>query len=492
MAAPSFALPVDDPRTRLWLPVTVRVAWELLLARERVHPAALTSAREHVLRSLPDGVGADEAEVMAGPLVRDWLERARHRRYNRPVLDPDASATAPRAWRDRLFETTDPIGDAVLRMHYGDSLSLEEVERHAAVDLGLLEAAQEGLREAMRAIAASDGQPVDDWPEARIDGLLYRVATLAGPNCPGPVGLLSEAGREHAGRCPRCSRAVRLIRQGVLSPADLFIPEGEPQIPAGKLHLLAILLHPDARKHKRALVEALGPDALPVGADAWLLPADQVGELTPRLAALAELGTPPRHMLRGAIVEGPGRALKGVLLGPVPVAALDEARSRPWSEIDGVGELPATLPPPPRATGWWLGALAMCALTAGVGALAMRPPAPDPLYPIETLWQVDGVRFDTDDLAKLDVVVLDAGGLRVREAALGAEKGQYATGEGDFFMPAAGGRLMLITSATGVPNLDGLVAGVALAGDPLETLAARVREADPRAVIAMAPTPESR
>lgn len=487
MAAPSFAVPVEEPRTRLWLPVTVRVAWELLLARERVHPAVLASAREHVLRCLPDGVGADEAEVMAGPLVRDYLERLRHHRYSRPTQDQDPSLSAPRAWRDRLFDTTDPIGDAVLRMHYGDSLSLEEVERHAAVDLGLLEAAQEGLRETMRSIAASDGQPVDDWSVGRIDALLYRVATLAGPNCPGPVGLLSEAGREHAGRCPRCSRAVRLIRQGVLSPADLFIPEGEPQIPAGQLNLLALLLHPDARKHRRLLVAALGDSAMPAGQDAWLIPADQVALLTPRLAELAEQGTPARHQLRGAVVAGPGRIVRGVLLGPVPVAAIEEARSRPWSEIDGVGELPATLPPPPRATAWWLGAAGLTALTVLAGTLTLREPAPEPLYPLEVRWQADGARFDADDLARVDVVVLDGGGLRVREAALGPEKGRYATGEGDYFLPAAGGRLLLISSEDGVANLQGLVAGVALAGDPLDALVARVREADPRADIALAP-----
>lgn len=491
MVLPLLSPPQEDARSRLWLPVTIRVAWELLLARVRIRPAVLADAREHVLRCLPSGVGTDEAEALASIYAADYLARARDGRYQRPQIDPDLSMPVPRAWRDRLTSGLDPVADAVLRMHYGDSLSMVEVERHAAIPGAVLDGAREELREAMRAIAEHDGQPLEDWTDSRLDALLRRVANVAGPNCPGPAGLLSEAGRDHAGRCPRCSRGVRLIRQGVISPQDLFLPESEPLVPPGRIALLAVLLHPDGRKHREVLGELLDPIGVEIGTDAWLLPADQIATLTPALRELAELGTPPRHHLRGAVVEGPGRWRRGLIVGPVPVAALEEARSRPWAEIDRVGELPAPLPPPPSAAAWWAGALVAAGLAALAGIWVLSPPRARIFAPIEASWTREAtgwdVRFDADDLAVVNVVVQDDSGLHVAERDVRDAKGAWATGEGDFALSLPAARVAIITSDDALSDLDDLVAASRLDRDPVASLGKHLRERHPTASVASTP-----
>ncbi len=490
MALPQLS-PVEDVNRR-WLPVTIRVAWELLLARVRIRPAVLAEAREHVLRCIPSGASDEEAETLAALYARDYLARVKHGRYLRPPQDPDLGLAVPRRWRDEVARGLDPVADAVLRMHYGDGLSIQEVERHAAIHAAVLEGAREGLRESLRGVAGADGISLEEWTDARLDALLRRVAAVAGPNCPGPAGLLSEPGREHAGRCPRCSRGVRLIRQGVISPQDLFLPEGEPLVAPGRVSVLALLLHPDGRKHRDALGELLDPLGLPLGAEGWLIPAEEVPNLVPALQELAEQGTPPRHQLRGAIVEGPGRWRKGVILGPVPVAALEEARSRPWAEIDRVGELPLPLPPPPSAAGWWAGAIVAAGLAALAGVWALGPEAPVPTTPIEASWERAGsggwdVRFDTDDLAVVDVVVQDDQGLRVTERGVRAEKGRWATGEGDFSLSLAAARAAVISSVNGVPDLEDLVAAARVDPDPVAALADHLARLHPEASISAPP-----
>lgn len=493
MAALPFAAPVEDARHRLWLPVTVRVAWELLLARIRVRPSVLTDAREHVLRCLPEDLNADAAEALTGALTRDYLARVRDGTYRKAPLDPDIGIPVSRVWRERLVAALDPVGDAVLRMHYGDGLSLQEVERHAAIGAAVLATAREGVREEVRIIALEQDCNLEDWPNSRIDPLICRIATTAEAVCPGPAGLLSEAGRDHAGRCPRCSRAVRLIRQGVISPGDLFLPEGQDLVPPTQIGLLALSLHPDGQRHQPALVRALGESALPVGADTWLIPLDEVEALIPALTHLAEQGTPPRHYLRGAAVEGPGRWSRGVLLGPLPVLALEEARSRPWSEVDRVGELPTPLPPPPKATGWWIAAGATAALAALAGVWALRPPVPDPTWPLEaTFARADDaweVRFDVDDLARLSVVSATGAAVALRDADLTAEKGRWATGDGDFQTRVQGDRVALISSPEPLPDLPDLLAASRLDREPLPALRSRLRALHPEVDVLLSPPP---
>ena len=57
--APSLA---PDPLRRLWGPVTVRVAWDLVRAGVAVRPQLLRAVREHALWRIPPTAGLAEAE----------------------------------------------------------------------------------------------------------------------------------------------------------------------------------------------------------------------------------------------------------------------------------------------------------------------------------------------------------------------------------------------------------------------------------------------
>ena len=91
---------------------------------------------------------------------------------------------------------------------------------------------------------------------------------------------------------------------------------------------------------KGRVVEVFGPESS--GKTTLTLHAiaqcQAMGGVAAGLSALCADGTPARHHLRGAMVRGPARWSRGVMLGPLPVAAIDAARARHWAEIDGVGD----------------------------------------------------------------------------------------------------------------------------------------------------------
>jgi len=446
-----------DRLATVWFSVTVRVAWDLMLAGIRVRPAILQDARDHALASLPEGAGADEAEILAGAATQNYLTRVRDGQYHRLTDVPDTDLVIHRAWRESLFLAVDPVGDAVLRLHYGDGMDMAAVERTAAIDGTLLLAAQEGIRELVREIVES--AEIDGWVDARVDGLIHRIVGMSASGCPEPIHLLSDAMRSHVDKCPRCSRAVRLIRGGVIAPLDLVAPGGET--PMKMSEVAAILLHPDARKHRKRVVRALGPAAISAGHDSWLLSRADLISVGPELRALTEDAHPPRHQLRGAVVTGPGRWSGTALLGPVAIQALDAARARPWSEVDELGELPAPRPPPPRATWWWVGAGVAAVASALVGALVLTPEAPPPATPIAVEFKRIGsdwlIRFDADEIAVVDVVSVSVDGLTLLHSNVSAGKGRWATGQGDFELLVPGSEVALIASESGIPELLYLV-----------------------------------
>ncbi len=378
-------------------------------------------------------------------------------------------------------------------MHYGDGFSMAAVARSVAVDPVALEVARGGIREAMRTIAMEEGLPVRGWPVPRLDALVCRVARIPEPGCPGPGGLLTDEGRAHADRCPRCSRAVRLVRSGVLSPGDLFPPEGKPLRPTDGIGLLALMLHPDAHRHRTTLERALGELALPVGSNAWLIAQVDLDAVRERLQDLARAGTPARHHLRGSLVHGSGRWQGRRILGPLPHRAVDAARARPWGEVDGLGELPPPLPPPPKATRWWLAAGALVLATGLVGAFVLRPEPPPASYPVEARFSAAPggweLRFDTDDLAVVDVVVRRGRSLELVENGVREAKGRWATGEGDYLLRLDGDEVLLLTSPSGVPALADSVAAAQLSTDPLLELERLVRLAEPMAGVARTSQP---
>lgn len=472
------ASPAESLRS-LWSCLTIRVTWELVLAGVPLQGDTVAEVREHVLRGLPVGASEREAEELASQGVQEWLDRARHGRYRRLASDPDLSLPLDVGLRRGLSLALDPLADTVFKLHYGDGFQPAAVARNAAITEAQVQAARVAIRRALHPLAEAEGLRLHGWSAERLDRLLHRIASIAEPGCPGPGGLLTDEGRAHADRCPRCSRAVRLIRGGALSPSDLFAPEGDPAGLGQHIRVLALLLHPDARRHHERLDQALRGLALPVGADAWLIPDHQLERLTELLQDLALHDAPARNHLRGALVSGSARWTRSRILGPLPVLAVEAARARPWGEIMGMDELPPPLPPPPRATRLWAAASLAVLLCVGFGAFAARPrpaavdrPIAARFDPAPEGWRV---RFQADHGAVIDVVVRQEGQLRLLHEGVRERKGAWATGEGDYELVLPGEEALVISSRQGVPSLRERIEAARQERDPMRALEERIR-----------------
>lgn len=460
--------------------VTVRVAWSMMMAGIRIRPSNLQDARDHVLYSLPSAVDADEAEEHTDGLVEDYLNRVKGGRLQHRTRPGGGDLVLHAGLRARLVDALDPVSDAVLRLHYGDGMPLEQVERTAAIDGSALMAAQEGLRMSARDLLVGEGFS-GPWTDTRLDAALRRLANMALPGCPEPLELLADHNRAHVDDCPRCSRAVRLIRGGVIAPSDLLSPTQagpKPEVLIG-----ALILHPDARRVRRKLERVMGPGAVRAGPDVWLMSKDELAQMGPGIRSLVSDGVLPRHHLRGAVVRGPGRWSGPVLLGPTAIEAIESARARPWSEIDTLGELPPPRPTPPKATRWWLTAAVFVALATGAGIETFQPQPKQPDVPIEASFTPaeDGweITFDMADLAVLDVVALGTEGLTIVHGNVRSSRGQWATGGGAYRLYVPDPYVALIASSAGLTDLGAMVEAARSSPTPLETLESQLRLAHP-------------
>ncbi|MBL8619433.1 MAG: hypothetical protein JNM72_27730 [Deltaproteobacteria bacterium] len=489
-ASGSAALaPVADSGA-LFMPVTVAVAWTLVRQRAGLKPRVIQEAREHVLRSLPPDCDVDLAEFLTPELVHDWIGRLKHRRYRR--LEPPPEGPWPplhAAQRALMSEVANDRYELhVLRWHYGEREPLDALARQKANELRRLEAARGRLRERVRALTVAAIGEGQEWEAARLDHLLRRLANLAIPGGPGPMGLLSPAGTAHAKRCPRTARAIRLVTHKGLDPSLLLCPADQPPVPPGAAGVLALLLHPDARRYGKRLERLIGAHAIAVGDDAWLVPEDKLGAVVPALVDACLDGAPSRHFLRGALVRDAGRWSHQVLLGPLPLRAVEAARGRPWGELDGVTELPLPRPPPPSAARWWASAAGLVAAAAAAALLALQPAGAGPRSPVEANFSagigVVDARFDVPDLATVDVLALRQGQLHVVHRGAMAAKGVWATGEGDYVLRVQGELAGLVVSDGGVDDLDALIAQANATGRPMGSLRGLLRAAHPRAELA--------
>lgn len=454
LAAP---LPRTEPQRRLWGPVTVRCAWELLLAG--VSPRTmLRAARDHALLLLPDDANLPEAEALASAATRDLVARERGV-YAPWAPDADLSILPDPRWREAIQACADPIHDAVFRLHFADGLPLDGLDRRTGLDRSVLRAAREALIELAREILVEDGLPVHEWEPTRLERLVYRIATAAGDLCPGPGGLATDQGRAHAEGCPRCSRALRLIREGVISPSDLFPPEDGPVVPQHRVDALLVQLHPDARKHRRALDAALGP-ARQVNREVWVVDLAADPGVLDRLRPMAEEGAPPAGRLR--LLRRPilGRFAGNVVLGGDVLTACDELQRLEWGAAAGVEPLPEPLPPPPSAARWWMTALVVGLMATAAGTWALLPAPPPPDVALEAQRTGEGVRFDTDDAAYVDVLALRGGTLSlVAHSERPGDKGAWATGDGRYALPVDADQVFVVARSTSLEDMDRLVDG---------------------------------
>jgi len=467
----STSLPPGSPAARLWAAVSIEAAWTLQVSGVRCTPALLHEVRRHVLLSMPKNVSEDHADACTAGLVREFLQRFRGGDYTGAA--PPEPRPLQTIWRDAILEGLDPIGMVVWRLMYGDGLTAEAVEQRCKVDRVVLSSAREGMRCALRSLI-DDGDELDD---ARMDRLLSRLSRMPTPDCTGGAEALS-ASKEHIERCPRCCRALRLGRAGLLKTVDLIAPAKGWTVE--RISVLALNLHPDGRHHRDALLATFGGAAIPVADDTVVVDLDRTSNHVSMLYALAEEGTPSKHHVRGALVRGPGRWHDRGLIGPVASASINEARARQWGEIDTMGTLPEILPPPPSATPWW-GAAALVTLAAAfAGVSALERPKDPPTYPIaEVSFQrtADAVvgRFDVDDAAYTLVVLDGPDGLQVLHVDdKPADKGEIATGVGDYAVSVEGRRLLVASSSEPFLQVEELVTLVRATAQPLDELATRL------------------
>ena len=96
-------------RPDVWVPVTIRVAWDLHLAKIEVRPNVLNAARIHVLSHLEGDVSVDQAEVLAGVYIADFIERYSNGAYVRPNLTIDLDHPLTPDTRKLLLHNIDRI-----------------------------------------------------------------------------------------------------------------------------------------------------------------------------------------------------------------------------------------------------------------------------------------------------------------------------------------------------------------------------------------------
>jgi hypothetical protein len=294
--------------------------------------------------------------------------------------------------------------------------------------------------------------------------------------------------REHVEGCARCDRMSRLVRASILTVDDLLAPTLGAR-PTGQARALALQLHPDARRHRRALIEELPVASWPLG-DVLLLDADDLDQVGPVLTMACELGRPGAELVRGAIVQGPGAWTPRGLLGPMADQALREVRHRSWGRVDLLGELPPPLPSAPSARRWWT-AVALCAVL-GLFVLSgvLNPPvteaAATPEVEVDFTEGRGGVwaSFDVPEGALVLLVRQQGTELQpVLWSRSAADKAPLATGDGSYRVHVPGVGALVAVIDRPIPEGRALLDSAATEPEPLEALARHLQAADPGAQV---------
>jgi hypothetical protein len=491
-----MALPIAPPprstdvAIQAWAGVTVRIAWTLLGLGIKPQREILADARAHVMYHLDPATPVTHAEDMASRLTEEFVARARGKNPAHP-WSADWDVPIPHRWRRSFEAHLDEPGRFVFRKHYGDQRSLEWLSQHVAsdgrpVDLAVIEGLRQNLRGALRQVV--DGLSIDAWAPERVDRLLQRLAAYAPPPCPRALDVSEGCYPEHVGACPRCDRMLRLLQHEEITLDDLQPPSIGAR-PGQHAKVLAIHLHPDARRHRRRLREALqaatedGPyGPISISDDLILVDGDFAEQVANALRLCAEVGEPARVHVRGALVEGPGHWTARGVCGPLADQAAREVLFRSWGSIDAIGELPEELPDPPSAAALW-------ALVAVV-ALAGAPLVPWAFeqYP----WQHPGpevvvdlreptprvapagawLTFDVPDLSLVSLIAWKGDKLvTIARGSAPSDKAPFAAGDGTFRAWVEGDGALVAVSDRPIDDLDTLIANAQRSDRPLEALA---------------------
>ncbi len=474
----------DDIAIHGWSGITVRVAWTILYSGIKLRPEVLDAARRHVLYHLPPSMPLPQAEDRAETLTRRFLATARHQLLHDP-WPADAEMPLTDRWAQALASLKDRLTVTVFRRHYGDGQSIEKIAAALGTDTLTVTTTQEALREVLRELARADDLPLGAWGAERLDRVLRRLAAWAPDACPPSFDVVMGAHQDHVRTCVRCNRMVRLVKRGYLDAEALQAPTLRAR-PRGTLRLLLIDLHGEARPHRSALLDALPTPHHTIGKHLVAVEGSKIEQARKVLTIAAELGRPPRHLIRAVEVEADGAWSPFGPLGPALERAAHELVGRPWSTVDGLGTLPEPLPAPPSAMGAWLLTGGLC--TAAVAALWLTlGPGPRP-PPAERVHFVAGgdatwAQFDVPEETKVALVGAPGGSLEVVLTGKDAvEKAEYATGDGRYRARIPGPEALLVASPEPL-ELAPLVRRANRAPSPLEALHMELQRTYPEARI---------
>jgi len=470
--------PSTDVAVLHWAALTVRVAWTLMVLGVKPRKAVVHEARTHALFHIDPSTPGPHAEDLAARHTEEFVLRAKGATTDDPYAQDWEMPVSPR-WRRAMEWALDDDARTVFVRHYGDHRSLARLGSEMDLDRTAVDAIRSGLREVVRRIAVQDGLPLAGWTDERVDRMLKRLAAWSPGPCPATLDVAEGCHQEHVERCPRCQRMTRLLASRVLEVDDL-VPPLVGARPTGRARVLALQVHPDARRSRRRLLQEIDAQCFTVADDLVLIDGDALANATPVLRTASECGLPERAHLRGALVEGPGQWSPRGLLGPLPGRARREVLSRSWGTIDGVGPLPEALPPPPSSRPAWAGVGVLAGLCALALAL-LRPATAPATVPLGVefspgrggLWAV----FDVPEEAFVTLVALRGGQLEaVARPTSPADKASLAAGDGSYRVHVVCDGLLLVASDAPIEQLEHRLAEAEMAVDPLATLARSLPE----------------
>lgn len=475
---PSVRTPSVPPAT--WAAVTTQVTWTLLCSGIRVVPDVLRDARDHTLLHLEPEVSPEHAADAALRCTERFVQIAR-RQVPEPLRD---ELTLNPAWRAQLLRAASDDDVFVLREHFGNGRTLDDLVHPDVIDATRLSIARGTLREVLRDTLAREGLPTNDWSDERLDAMLRRLAVFSPGPCPPMARVLAGTERDHCRDCVLCDRARRLVKTDRIGEGDLVLDRPVPW-PRTPSDVLVLHFHPDARRHRSLLVSELEVSTAPLGDDLLLVDLDDEEHVHRVLLLAAEADVPGRAHIRGVVVRGPCRWSPRGLLGPLVSEGATSVRSAEWGVIDGLGELPAPLPPPPSARPVWVAALALAALTmlllvqitgpasAANGRLnATFTPAR------QGVW----AEFDLADTAYLTVLGQRGGRVRpLLQSATPGDKVVFAVGDGTYRAHFSGDDVLLVASNEPLTELQPLLAATSTGAGALSDLRQRIAARYPEA-----------
>lgn len=472
----------DDVAIGGWAGLTTRIAWTLLCHKVSIRPQVLRDARDHVLFHLPPDCPLPQAEDLAEHLTTQFIFHARGEQYQAPWPQDSGMPLSPR-WRKAIEISLSPLSEAVFKLHYCSDQPSHIIEKRLKVDVAAIEATKGGLREVIRQIASGDGISLNKWPTERVDRLLRRLASYCPNPCPPLATVLRGGHQDHVHQCVRCERTLRLISARILSVEDLVPPQLGAR-PTKEVCVLVLHFQPEGRHYRDALLQELPHPSIPLGSDILFVDGANLEDVDRTLSLATEIGRPPRHQIRGKVLNGPGCWSRHGLLGPLGSAAKEQVLATPWGSIEGIGSLPEALPQPPMPKKSWavVAALALLTLTSAYTVTSIAEETRSSELKVVFNEGRGGIwaHFNTRPLNHVALISTQNDTLSVQFVTnLPGDLQKYATGDGSYLTHTPGTGIIVIANPEPFQELNSHLRKAEASKHPAHTLSKILQEKYP-------------